>query len=114
MKDVFKALADPTRREILLMVSSEPASVNVIAEKFSMTRPAVSKHLRILQDNGLLEIRNSELDGRLRHCYAQLEALSEIGDYIRDLEKFWSGKLNHLGGYLEKKKKESDQSKRRE
>jgi DNA-binding transcriptional ArsR family regulator len=103
MKDVFKAIADPTRRQILLMVSSEPTNVNTIAEKFNMTRPAVSKHLKVLEDNGLLVIQNSDIDGRQRNCYAQLEALKEIETFIRQLEKFWSSKLNNLGSYLDKK-----------
>jgi DNA-binding transcriptional ArsR family regulator len=88
MTDVFKAIADPTRREILLMVCNEPANVNTIADKFNMTRPAVSKHLK---------------DGRQRNCYAQLGALKEIEDFIKQLEKFWNSKLNNLGDYLDKK-----------
>jgi DNA-binding transcriptional ArsR family regulator len=103
MTDVFKAIADPTRREILLMVCNEPANVNTIADKFNMTRPAVSKHLKILEDNGLLIIQNSDKDGRQRNCYAQLGALKEIEDFIKQLEKFWNSKLNNLGDYLDKK-----------
>jgi DNA-binding transcriptional ArsR family regulator len=105
MKDVFKAIADPTRREILLMVSNEPTNVNTIADKFNMTRPAISKHLKILEDNGLLVIEHSDTDGRQRNCYAQLDALKEIEDFITQLEKFWNAKLNRLGSYLDKKKR---------
>mgnify|MGYP003335530450 CR=1 FL=1 len=107
MKDIFKAIADPTRREILLMVSQEPTNVNTIADKFNMTRPAVSKHLKILEDNGLLYIQNSDTDGRQRNCYAQLGALKEIEDFIRQLEKFWNSKLNNLGTYLDNKKQKT-------
>jgi len=107
MTDIFKAIADPTRREILMMVVQEPTNVNTIAEKFNMSRPAVSKHLKILEDNGLLFIQNSDIDGRQRNCYAQLGALKEIEDFIRQLEKFWNSKLNHLGDYLDKKKKKT-------
>lgn len=107
MTDVFKAIADPTRREILLMVSQEPTNVNAIADKFNMSRPAISKHLKILEDNGLLYVQNSDIDGRQRNCYAQLGALKEIEDFIEQLEKFWSNKLNNLGDYLDKKKKKS-------
>ena len=80
MTDIFKAIADPTRREILMMVVQEPTNVNTIAEKFNMSRPAVSKHLKILEDNGLLFIQNSDIDGRQRNCYVQLGALKEIED----------------------------------
>lgn len=104
MTDVFKAIADPTRREILLMVANEPTNVNTIADKFNITRPAVSKHLKILSDNGLLIIQNSDIDGRQRNCYAQLGALKEIEDFIKQLEIFWNSKLNNLGDYLDKKK----------
>ena len=102
MRDVFKALADPTRREILLMVSQNPIHVNVIAEKFQMSRPAVSKHVKVLETHGLLEIRSDEGDGRQRICYPQLDALKEVEAYIRKLEKFWSERLNALGDYLDK------------
>ena len=107
MTDIFKAIADPTRREILMMVVQEPTNVNTIAEKFNMSRPAVSKHLKILEDNGLLFIQNSDTDGRQRNCYVQLGALKEIEDFIRQLEKFWNSKLNNLGDYLDKKKKKT-------
>ena len=96
MKDVYKAIADPTRREILIMVSQEPTNVNTIADKFKMSRPAVSKHLKILEDNGLLIIQNSDADGRQRNCYAQLGALKEIEDYIRQLERFWNSNSSSL------------------
>ena len=107
MTDIFKAIADPTRREILMIVVQEPTNVNTIAEKFNMSRPAVSKHLKILEDNGLLFIQNSDIDGRQRNCYVQLGALKEIEDFIRQLEKFWNSKLNNLGDYLDKKKKKT-------
>lgn len=102
MRDVFKALADPTRREILLMVSQNPSHVNVIAEKFQMSRPAVSRHVKVLETHGLLEIRADEIDGRQRICYPQLDALKEVEAYIRNLEKFWFERLNALGTYLDK------------
>lgn len=101
MRDVFKALADPTRREILLMVSQKPVHVNVLAEKFQMSRPAVSKHVKLLETHGLLEIRSDDADGRQRVCYPQLEALKEVEAYIQKLEKFWSERLNALGDYLD-------------
>lgn len=104
MKDVFKAIADPTRRAILLMVSEEPANVNTIADKFKITRPAVSKHLKVLEDNGLLYLQSSDTDGRQRYCYAQPGALKEVADFIKQLEKFWNAKLAGLGAYLDKKK----------
>ena len=102
MSDVFKALADPTRREILLMLVQQEASVNTIAEKFSMSRPAVSKHIKILEEGGLLQIRAGTEDGRQRYCYAQLAALKEMEDYLQQLETFWATKLDRLGEYLDR------------
>ena len=102
MSDVFKALADPTRREILLMLAQKEASINTIAEKFSMSRPAVSKHIKILEEGGLLHIQPGAEDGRQRYCHAQLTALKEMEDYLQRLETFWASRLDRLGSFLEK------------
>ncbi len=104
MNDVFKAIADPTRREILLMIAKQPESVNRISEQFNMSRPAVSKHIKLLSDSNLISIKTDEGDGRQRNCYIQLEALKEIEDYIIKLEKFWQSKLEGLEKHLAKKK----------
>lgn len=101
MKDVFKAIADPTRREILLMLCQNPSSINTIKEKFHMSRPAVSKHVKILEDCNLVSIVTDENDGRQRNCYAQLEALSEVRSYMEELHKFWNQKLNNLEDFLD-------------
>lgn len=106
MRDVFKAIADPTRREILMMLAQEPSSVNVIAEKFEMTRPAVAKHLKVLVECQLVVMETDATDGRQRNCFAQLDALQEVDAYLRALEQFWRGKLNRLGKFLDKKKEE--------
>ena len=106
MKDVFKAIADPTRREILMMLAQEPSSINVIAEKFEMSRPAVAKHLKVLVETDLVVMETDATDGRQRNCFAQLEALQEVDAYLRTLEQFWKGRLNQLGKYLDKKKEE--------
>lgn len=103
MPDIFKALADPTRREILLMLAEEPNSINNIASAFNMTRPAVSKHIRILQASALVGVETDGTDGRQRNCYAQLEALKEVDTYLKLLEAHWKKKLTGLGHYLAKK-----------
>lgn len=102
MKDVFKAIADPTRREILLMIAEHPRNINEISEKFEMSRPAVSKHIKILTDCHLVDIRPDSQDGRQRNCYAQLEALKEVNNYLAKLEYFWNTGLDSLGRYLGK------------
>ena len=100
MSDVFKALADPTRRAILLRVAETPQAVNALAEQFQMTRPAVSKHIRTLERAGLLRLEAGRDDGRQRICYAQLEAAQELRTYLEQLAAFWDGKLDGLGEYL--------------
>lgn len=104
MSDVFKALADPTRREILMMIAKQPENINTIAEKFKMSRPAVSKHIKILSENKLTRIETDSTDGRQRNCYAQLEALVEIKEYLANLELFWQNKLDGLEHFLKQKK----------
>ena len=104
MSDIFKALADPTRREILLMLAEEPNSVNNISKHFNMTRPAVSKHLKILQASNLVGMEMDKADARQRNCYAQLHALKEVEEYLGKLEAFWKDKLGGLGDYLAKNK----------
>ena len=104
MSDIFKALADPTRREILLMLAQKPDSVSNLTQHFQMTRPAISKHLRILRESELVTIEADNQDGRQRTCYVQLEALAEVEQYLAQLEKFWIDRLEGLGKYLAKKK----------
>ncbi|MEQ9262905.1 MAG: metalloregulator ArsR/SmtB family transcription factor [Owenweeksia sp.] len=103
MGDVFKAIADPTRREILLMLTDEASSIGQIAENFNMSRPAIAKHVKVLQNARLLEIEPDHADGRQRNCIAQLEALKEVEEYLSTLEKFWKAKFNGLETYLSKK-----------
>jgi len=105
MSDVFKAIADPTRREILLMLMEDANNIGQIAENFEMTRPAIAKHIKILQNAKLIAIEADHTDSRQRNCYVQLEALSEVQDYLALLEKFWKAKLKGLGTYLSKQKK---------
>lgn len=105
MSDVFKALADPTRREILLMISKKPESVNALAKRFNISRPAVSKHIKILVESNLTRIERDEQDQRQRNCIAHLEALEEVNLYIDQLDKFWNERLDGLASFLKKTKK---------
>lgn len=100
MSDIFKAIADPTRRAILLKVAEKATNINALAGDFNMSRPAVSKHIKVLQESDLLRIESDAVDGRQRNCYAQLEALSEVNDYLSKLEQFWDKKLDGLDNFL--------------
>ena len=102
-RDVYQAIADPTRRAIINMIATQPHNVNSIAEKFDMTRQAISLHVKILTDCGLVAIKQR---GRDRFCEAQLDQLAEVSVWVDQYRKHWESKLDALETYIEKLKKE--------
>jgi DNA-binding transcriptional ArsR family regulator len=102
-RDVYQAIADPTRRAIISMIADQPHNVNTIAEKFDVSRQAISLHVQILTDCGLIAIKQV---GRERFCEAQLDQLSEVSVWIEQVRKHFENKLDALETYLEKLKKE--------
>jgi DNA-binding transcriptional ArsR family regulator len=98
-RDVFQAIADPTRREIIDLITHKSLNLNSVAENFDISRPAISKHIKILTECGLIIIKQQ---GRDRYCEAKLEQLSEVSDWIEQYRKFWSDKLDSLENYLNK------------
>ncbi|MEP1032388.1 metalloregulator ArsR/SmtB family transcription factor [Ekhidna sp.] len=96
-RDVFQAIADPTRREIIGLVSHHSRNVNELADNFEMSRPAVSKHVRILKECGLVTI---EKKGRERYCHAQLDKLGEIALWVHQYRRFWNASLDTLEALL--------------
>jgi len=102
-RDVYQAIADPTRRAIINMIATEPHNVNAIAEKFDISRQAISLHVKILMDCGLVIIKQR---GRDRFCEAQLDQLSEVSAWIDQYRQHWESKLDTLETYLAKLKKE--------
>ncbi|MDM8173413.1 metalloregulator ArsR/SmtB family transcription factor [Olivibacter sp. 47] len=101
-RDVFQAIADPTRRAIIGMIAKEPVNVNTIAEQFDVSRQAISLHLKILAECGLL---NMKQQGRERICEAKLEKLNEINEWVSQYKQFWESKLDALGKFLNNNKK---------
>ncbi len=97
-RDVFYAIADPTRRSILRSLTSESQNVNTLADKFDMTRQAVSLHIKYLQECGVISIRK---EGRERYCNLEVEKLAEVADWLEPFRKMWAGKLNQLGRLLD-------------
>ena len=85
---VFRAIADPTRREILALLRGRRRSVGEIAGKFRTSRPSISKHLRVLRAAGLVVARR---DGTARICELNATPLRAVDDWLRDYEVFWSG-----------------------
>lgn len=101
-RDVFQAIADPTRRAIIGMIAKEPVNINTIAEQFDVSRQAVSLHLKILAECGLLKVKQQ---GRERICEAKLEKLGEVNEWITQYKQFWEMKLDALGKFLTDTKK---------
>src|SRR5688572_12235115 len=101
-RDVFQAIADPTRRKIIQLVAAESLNLNAVAEQFDVSRPAISKHIKILTECGLIVIRQ---EGRERFCEANLKSLGEVSNWVEQYKKFWTEKLDALGSFLEKEMK---------
>lgn len=107
-RDVFQAIADPNRRAILSMLANQTLTLNGVAEKFRISRPAVSKHIKILAECGLVVIHQQ---GRERYCEARLDKLGEVSDWIEQNRKVWEQRLDRFDEYLhqlqaEEKKRE--------
>jgi DNA-binding transcriptional ArsR family regulator len=96
-RDVFQAIADPTRREIINLIAHKSLNLNSVAENFDVSRPAISKHIKILMECGLLVINQQ---GRERYCEAKLDKLNEVSDWVEQYRKFWNAKLDALENYL--------------
>ena len=98
-RDVFQAIADPTRREIINLLSQQSLNLNAVAENFDISRPAISKHIKILTECGIIIIRQ---EGRERYCRADLKKLKEVDKWLDNFRRFWNRKLDALGDFLER------------
>lgn len=98
--DVYRAIADPTRRAILDRLRSGPVPVNTLASDFSQSRPAISKHLRVLRTAHLVRERRC---GRERRYYLEPEPLRDIAAWIEEYRVFWQTNLTSLKQRLESK-----------
>jgi len=96
---IFRAIADPTRRRILALLREHQQSVGEIAQNFSMSRPAVSKHLRLLRSAGLVVSRRQGTSSR---CSLNAKPLRAVNDWLRDYETFWAETMQGLKSYVEK------------
>lgn len=101
-RDVFQAIADPTRREIISMVAKQSLNLNSIADNFDVSRPAISQHIKILIECGLIEIKKQ---GRERYCEVKLQPLNEVADWIAPFRKLWNDRFSALDDLLDKMKK---------
>jgi DNA-binding transcriptional ArsR family regulator len=97
---LFGALADPTRRVIVDRLTRGDATVGELAEPFDMSRPAISKHLKVLERAGLV---HREIEGRVTRCSLEPEALRQASDWVSHYRRFWEGQLDRFSSYLDQK-----------
>src|SRR5215204_1369187 len=108
-RDVFQALADPTRRAILLLVASQSMTAGAIASNFDTARPTVSKHLQILTECDLLK---QEQNGREVSYRLNLKKMKEIADFIEPFRNMWEDRFNKLESLMKKHKAITNRSKK--
>lgn len=98
-RDVFQAIADPTRREIINLVAQQEMNLNAIAQNFDVSRPAISQHIKILIECGLINIKQK---GRERYCEVQLEPLNEVAEWVEQYRLMWQERHDRLELMLKK------------
>jgi DNA-binding transcriptional ArsR family regulator len=100
--DVFQVVADPSRRQMLQLLSKNSMTINGLAENFDMSRPAVSKHVKIMYNAGFISITDI---GRERFCTLKQDGFNELQDFINYFDKFWTNRLSKLQSILNNKTK---------
>src|SRR5687767_9020187 len=103
-RDIFQAIADPTRRTIINFIIKEPMTPNSLAEEFDMSRQAVSKHLRILDECGLITLKQI---GRERFYQVRPKKLKVVADWLEPFREMWESKFENLDQVLQRMKQES-------
>jgi DNA-binding transcriptional ArsR family regulator len=98
-RDVFQAIADPNRRAILGLLAKKNHTLNGVAENFDISRPAISRHMKILMECGLVVITQQ---GRERLCEVKIDELDEVSDWVATYRKIWDQRLDSLEVYLDK------------
>lgn len=96
-RDVFQAIADPIRRDIIGLLAKDSLTVNTVAENFQISRPAISKHIKILTECGIIII---EKKGRERVCEIKPQNLLPLAEWIDQYRKLWEDKLDSFEIYL--------------
>ena len=99
----FRALADPTRRAILTRLASGDATVGELAKPFAISLPAISRHLKVLEEAALI---SNEREGKRRRCHLRTETLDEVRAWLDFHRRFWSGSLDRLATHLQPPRKE--------
>ncbi len=98
--DTFQAIGDPSRRKILMLLSANSLTINSLADNFDMSRPAVSKHIKVLQLAGFISIQDI---GRERLCTLKKDGFEELRAWLSHFDGFWTSKLKKLENLLNNK-----------
>ena len=101
-RDIFQAIADPTRRDIIHLISGKPENLTSISENFDMSRQAVTLHIKILEECGLITIKQQ---GRERYCELIPEKLKEVDEWVSYYRTFWSKKFISLKNFIDNENK---------
>ncbi len=99
------ALADPTRRNVIEILRKKPRKASDLADELAITRPAMSRHLRVLRKSGLVSESEPEHDARVRVYRLEREPFSELRGWLDEVEAFWADQLNAFKGHAEKRNK---------
>lgn len=102
-RDVYQAIADPTRRAIIQLIAAEPLDIKSLTERFDMSQQAISLHVKLLADCGLVRV---EQRGRNRFCKPQLDKLGEVAAWVAQYRQHWERRIDDLEAYLGKLKKD--------
>lgn len=103
-RDIFKAIADPTRREIIELIALQPMTPNAIADHFDTSRQAISKHLRMMTESGALKL---EQQGREIYYRLEVEKMKEIDQWLEKFRKIWKERFENLDKLLAETKNQS-------
>jgi DNA-binding transcriptional ArsR family regulator len=98
--DAFQVIADPSRRKMLMLLSENSLTISSLVENFDMSRPAVSKHVKILYTAGFIAIRDV---GRERHCMLKQDGFDALHEWLKYFDQFWASKLKKLESLLNNK-----------
>ena len=101
-RDVFQAIADPTRREIIGLIAAQSLTPGAVADSFDVSRQSISKHIKILTECGLIIIKQQ---GRERYCEAKLDKLAEVTSWVQKYQQVWETRFDALDKYLDKLQK---------
>lgn len=96
-RDIFMAIADPTRREIINMLAHKSLNLNAIADHFDTSRPTISQHVKFLKDCGLITINKQ---GRERYCEVKFDQLTEVSNWVKQATQIWMNRFQSLDKFL--------------